>query len=176
MANVHLIDYGAGNMRSITNALKSLGANLTVVEHADALPEAPERLVVPGVGAFGAAMDNLRARGFVEPLQRHASEGRSLLGICVGFQLLFEESNERGQHDGLGLIPGQVRRFEQEGLIVPHMGWNEVFFDTARHPMFLGYEAPEHFYFVHSYYPENVPEEWSAATTQFSDQAIHTLD
>ena len=154
-------------MRSITNALKSLGAELEVVSEASALPEAPRRLVVPGVGAFGAAMSNLRQRGFLEPIKRHVSEGRPLLGICVGYQLLFEESTELGHHEGLGLIPGRVRRFDQEGLIVPHMGWNEVTFDPARHDMLSGYEGAEHFYFVHSYYPEGVPEAWIAARAEY---------
>ncbi|MEL6179099.1 MAG: imidazole glycerol phosphate synthase subunit HisH [Myxococcota bacterium] len=165
--HVTVVDYGAGNMRSITNALKSLGADVNVVHTASMLPDTPARVVVPGVGAFGAAIDQLRTRGFVEPLRHHVAQGWPLLGICVGYQLLFETSNELGQHEGLGLVPGHVRRFTQDDLIVPHMGWNEVSFHAERHPMLTGYDTPEHFYFVHSYYPEGVPETWMAASTTY---------
>jgi glutamine amidotransferase len=115
-----------------------------------AVLEAADALVLPGDGAFGATMDEVRRRGLVPPLMDAARAGTPLLGICIGMQLLFEESEEHGRHDGLGLLPGRVRRFEGP-LPVPHMGWNRLRRRQA-HPLLDGLEDGAHVYFVHSYY------------------------
>lgn len=172
MSDLCLIDYGAGNIRSITNALRALGVAPERVTTSHELPDSAKRLVVPGVGAFGSAMENLRARGLVEPIKRHVAAGRPLLGICVGYQILFEVGEELGQHEGLGIIPGRVRRFQNDALIVPHMGWNMVSFRTSQHPMLTHFPAEEHLYFVHSFFPDQVPDAWVAATTTYDETFV----
>jgi len=172
MSDLCLIDFGAGNIKSISNALLSLGASPRRVTTGDDFPEGVRRVVVPGVGAFGSAMDNLRERGLIEPLIEHINAGRPLLGICVGFQILFDVGEELGQHQGLGIIPGRVRRFEKKGLVVPHMGWNTAAFQPSQHPMFTQYPSEEHFYFVHSYFPDNVPKDWIASTTTYGETFV----
>lgn len=172
-AAVAVVDYGAGNLRSLINALEHLGAEVELVADGAALERlSPARLIVPGVGAFGEAMAALRARGLVEPLKAHVGRGGHFLGICLGFQLLFEASEEHGHHEGLGIIPGVVARFGPEVEIVPHMGWNTVCRPVGgppAHPLWAGY--PEaHVYFVHSYRVASVPETWCARTTTYGPE------
>jgi len=122
-----VIDYGAGNLRSVLHALRTLGAgDLHIVQDGDALREAT-RIILPGVGAFGAGMQQLREKGFVEPLGAAVRAGTPCLGICLGMQFLFERSDEMGEHAGLGLLPGHVTRFAPAARRkVPHMGWNRL--------------------------------------------------
>lgn len=163
--SVVLVDYGAGNIRNVEKALEAVGVS-TERTSDPATVAAADVVVMPGVGAFGDMMGALRQRGLVEPIQAAAREGKPLLGICVGLQVLFEVGEEMGEHEGLGIFPGRVRRFEVEGLKVPHIGWNEVQ-PTVPHPLFEGMGAAEYAYFVHSYHA--VPEEAALvmATTEY---------
>jgi imidazole glycerol-phosphate synthase subunit HisH len=150
MTAVTLIDYGFGNLRSVEKALQQAGAEVRLAAQPGDLQGAA-RLVLPGVGAFAAGMAALNERGLREPLLAAAAAGVPLLGICLGMQLLFDDSEEMGQHRGLGLLPGAVVRFQGEGLKVPHMGWNELQPERV-HPLLAGVPAGAHAYFVHSYY------------------------
>jgi imidazole glycerol-phosphate synthase subunit HisH len=154
-----IIDYGIGNLRSVEKALEMVGADVIRTDDPAAIARA-ERLVLPGVGAFGACAAEIRRRGLEQPILDAVERGIPLLGVCVGMQLLFDLSEEMGEHRGLGLLQGRVIRFEAplEGppLKVPHMGWNpvEIVRDT---PLTGGLDGAPHYYFVHSYHaaPEN---------------------
>ena len=161
---ITIVDYGVGNLRSVQKALERVGATAVVSDDPDAL-EAARGVVLPGVGAFGDGMANLRARGLVEPVLRQVEQGKPLLGICLGMQLLFEESEEMGHHRGLGLLSGRVVRFPEGELKVPHIGWNQL--RIRRGPVLDGVADGAYAYFVHSYYP--VPEEAGdvQATTEY---------
>ncbi len=163
---ISLLDYGAGNVRSLRNAIHALGFSLTEVARPEDILKA-ERLIFPGVGAFGAAMERLHRLGYVEPLKAYLASGRPYLGICIGLQALFEGSEESPGIAGLGLIPGRIRRFDADALAVPHMGWNGLRLERPS-PLFADY-AGEPLYFVHSYYAEpsaaNAP--WRLATTDY---------
>jgi glutamine amidotransferase len=148
---IEIIDYGMGNLQSVRNALELLGCEVRVSGNPAALSSA-DALILPGVGAFGEAMNNLQQRKLVEPL-RYAvlSEGKPLLGICLGMQLLADSSVERGSYSGLGLIPGQVREIPvSHGFRLPHIGWNDVSV-SVRDPLFRDLPDKSDFYFVHSY-------------------------
>jgi imidazole glycerol-phosphate synthase len=171
---ISLLDYGAGNVRSLRNAIQALGFSLTEIERPEDILKA-ERLIFPGVGSFGAAMRRLHALGYVEPLNAYLAQGRPYLGICIGLQALFEGSDESRGVPGLGLIPGQIRKFSGAQLSVPHMGWNGV--RVARpSPLFADYEGDK-LYFVHSYRavpgPENV--DWVLATTDYGDPFVSAV-
>ncbi|MBK1722680.1 imidazole glycerol phosphate synthase subunit HisF [Thiocystis violacea] len=163
---ISLLDYGAGNVRSLRNAIHALGYTLTEIERPEDILKA-ERLIFPGVGAFGAAMERLHRLGYVEPLKAYLAAGRPYLGICIGLQTLFEGSDESPGVEGLGLIPGRIRRFDDPSLSVPHMGWNDVRVERAS-PLFADY-AGEKLYFVHSYRAEPSAEnaDWRLATTDY---------
>ncbi len=147
-----IVDYGMGNLGSVLNACRYLGVSADILE-------GPERavacraLILPGVGAFGDGMDELRRRGWVSVLDAWVRDDRPLLGICLGLQLLFDASDESPGVPGLGWIRGNVRRFpERPGLKVPHMGWNRVR-QVRADPLWQGVPDGAHFYFVHSYFP-----------------------
>ena len=146
---IAIVDYGIGNLGSVIKAFRHVGARTVLTSDPAVLDEA-DALVLPGDGAFGATMDEVRRRDLVAPLMHAAERGTPLLGICIGMQLLFEESEEHGRHEGLGLLPGSVRRFDGP-LPVPHMGWNRLHRRQA-HPLLDGLEDGAHVYFVHSYY------------------------
>jgi glutamine amidotransferase len=153
---ITIIDYGMGNLRSVQKGFEKVGFTAKVTADPADLHDA-ERLVLPGVGAFKDCMDNLREGGFIEPIRRHVAGGRPFLGICLGLQLLFTESEEFGRHQGLGIIPGKVVRFPGdmhiagEELKVPHMGWNQIRLRQDA-PLFRGIADGTSVYFVHSYY------------------------
>lgn len=149
MSSVAVIDYGVGNLRSLEKAFAATGARVTVSSDAGFLREA-SALVLPGVGAFAACMEELGKRGFDQLVLDQVGRGVPLLGVCVGMQLLFEESEEFGRTSGLQLLHGRVRRFRGD-LPVPHVGWNEVR-QTQAHPLLQGVANDAFFYFVHSYY------------------------
>lgn len=161
---IAIIDYGIGNLRSVQKAFEKAGGMARLVTTPAELADA-HAIVLPGVGAFGDGMNNLRAGGFVEPLLELVRAGRPLLGICLGMQLLFEESEEMGHHRGLGLLPGRVRRFSGS-LKVPQIGWNQIHW---RRPTFLRAGVPDgaYAYFVHSYYVEADDPELVLATTDY---------
>ena len=150
---IAIVDYNMGNLASVQNAFAKLGKD-TVVESNPAKFAEYDKLVLPGVGAFGDAMQHLREREMIEPLKAFAASGKPMLGICLGMQLLFESSQEFGEHEGLGLIKGQVIHFDakrfEEPLKVPHMGWNRMF--TKEHPLFAGLDEMHYLYFVHTYH------------------------
>jgi glutamine amidotransferase len=147
---VAIVDYGMGNRRSVQKALEHVGARVAVTRDPRALAAA-DGLVLPGVGAFGAAMSALRELQLIAPLRAWAAEGRPLLGICLGMQLLFERSSELGDTAGLGLLGGEVTRLDARGLRIPHIGWNEVR-PLRETPLTAGLpERGAAFYHVHSY-------------------------
>jgi imidazole glycerol-phosphate synthase subunit HisH len=146
-----IIDYGVGNLRSVEKAFAATG-RLAVVSSDERVLRSAERLVLPGVGAFAACMGALASRGFDQLVLERVAAGAPLLGVCVGMQMLFEESEEFGLSKGLGLLRGRVRRFAND-LLVPQVGWNQVE-QRGSHPLLAGVEEGSFFYFVHSYYCE----------------------
>lgn len=159
-----IIDYGMGNLRNVEMAFRRLGV-APLVTSDPALVARAEALVLPGVGAFGDAMDRLRTLGLVDPLRGAIDGGRPFLGICLGLQLLFETSEEMGAHRGLAVLEGTVRRFAED-LTVPHMGWNQI---NQTRPIDLFADVPDHSYayFVHSYYVAPSDASVVAATTDY---------
>ncbi|WP_225072824.1 imidazole glycerol phosphate synthase subunit HisH [Desulfuromonas sp. CSMB_57] len=166
-----IIDYGMGNLRSVQKGFEKVGFEALVSDDPRVI-EGADKLVLPGVGAFRDCMDNLRQGGFIGPIERHIEAGRPFLGICLGLQLLFTESEEFGLHAGLNIIPGRVRRFpadlQQAGqaLKVPHMGWNQLAIQRPA-PLFEGVPSGESVYFVHSYYVEPEDPSVVAATADY---------
>ena len=148
---IAVVDYGMGNVRSLMNALEYLGCECVLTADAGALADA-ERIILPGVGAFGDAMTAIRARGLDDILHRVAVVGgKPLLGICLGLQLLARTSDEHGHHQGLGWIDAEVVRFPAlPGLKIPHMGWSAI--QGRQHPLLDGIAAGAWFYFVHSFH------------------------
>ncbi len=149
MGTIAVIDYGAGNLGSVVNALDHLGVPHVVTADAATILGA-DGVIFPGVGATADTMANLRSRGLVPVIAAAAASGRPFLGICVGQQVLFSTSDEGARHDCLAVLEGEVRRFPDD-LIVPHMGWNAVW-RRGEHPLFAGIPDGAEFYFVHSYY------------------------
>jgi glutamine amidotransferase len=148
---IAIIDYQMGNLRSVQKAFERGGHEATITSDPAILAQA-SKVVLPGVGAFADAIAELKQRGLVEPIRDAVSSGKPFLGICLGLQLLFDRSLEDGEYEGLGIIPGEVRRFDiPRKYKVPHMGWNQVNF-KRRPPIFEGLDEDAHFYFVHSYY------------------------
>jgi glutamine amidotransferase len=161
---IAVVDYGRGNLGSVEKALGRIGMDARVTQDPGVVDDA-EAVVLPGDGAVHDAMANLGALGLLAPLRRSLDDGRPFLGICLGYQLLFSESEEFGEGKGLDVIPGAVRRFPA-GLKVPHMGWNTVAHrgDLA---VFDGIPSGAHFYFVHSYYPETDDASLATATCTY---------
>ncbi len=155
---IGIVDYGMGNLRSVQKALEKLGHPAEITSD-PAIIRGADRLILPGVGAFGAAMDHLShgeaGEGtLADAVRAFAETGRPFLGICLGMQLLLSESEELGIHQGLDLVPGRVVRFDFDGnpeLKIPHMGWNELH-PVGDHPLFRGLDDGVRVYFVHSYY------------------------
>ncbi|MGM0680743.1 MAG: imidazole glycerol phosphate synthase subunit HisF [Thermodesulfobacteriota bacterium] len=168
---ISLLDYGAGNVRSVRNAIKKMGYAVRDVAGPEDIGRA-EKLIFPGVGCFGSAMERLREYGYLEPLIRRLKEDKPFLGICLGLQTLFEGSEESAGIPGLGIIPGQVRRFPDSSLAVPQMGWNGIRLAKPS-PVFQDYKG-EKLYFVHSYRAEIAPEnkDWLLTTTTYGDDFI----
>jgi glutamine amidotransferase/cyclase len=171
---ISLLDYGAGNVRSLRNAVRKLGHELTDVSRPEEILQA-QRLIFPGVGSFGAAMQRLHALGYVEPLRQYLREGRPFFGICIGLQCLFEGSEESPGVEGLGLIPGEIRRFAVGDLSVPHMGWNGVRPERESR-LFAGYGG-EKYYFVHSYHAVAEPAnaDWILARTDYGEEFLSAV-
>ena len=161
---VAIIDYGVGNLRSVEKAFAATGCAAVITANESEL-RAAERLVLPGVGAFGACMKALSERGFDGLVKERALAGTPLLGVCVGMQLLFDESDEFGSTPGLGLLRGRVRRFEND-LVVPHVGWNRIH-QKRRHGLFDGIEDGSFCYFVHSFYCQPADDGVVAGETEY---------
>ncbi|RAP74832.1 imidazole glycerol phosphate synthase subunit HisH [Paenibacillus montanisoli] len=161
---IAIIDYGMGNLHSVSKAVERLGYEAVITADAKEIMDA-DGAILPGVGAFGDAMQNLRNTGLEEVTRFYAASGKPLLGICLGMQLLFSESEEYGQHQGLGLLPGKVIRF-QGNFKVPHMGWNKLAFKQES-PLFVGLEEG-HVYFVHSFHAKPERTEDLLAVTDYN--------
>jgi glutamine amidotransferase len=162
---IAIVDYGIGNLGSVTKGFRHAGAE-TVLSGDAAVLRAADALVLPGDGAFAASMAELHKRGLVDVLLAAVRAGTPLVGICIGMQVLFDESEEHGRHLGLGLLPGRVRRFDDTRLVVPHMGWNALAYRRA-HPAFDGLAPGAYVYFVHSYYCEPTRAEDVQATADY---------
>jgi glutamine amidotransferase len=146
---IAIIDYGVGNLRSVEKAFEAVGAEARLTGDPAVILEA-ERLVLPGVGAFGECAARLRQSGLDRPVLEAATNNKPILGLCVGLQLMFDEGHEFGVHKGLGLMRGRVTRFPEDGPRVPQIGWNQIE-DVRRHPLLNGLDDGTYFYFVHSY-------------------------
>jgi len=168
---IAIIDYGMGNLRSVQKGFEKVGFDAVVTQDPKAVLEA-DKIVLPGVGAFADCMRNLEQGGFVDPILKVIRDGRPFLGICLGLQLLFTESEEFGLHKGLDVIPGRVVRFPEgmedngEELKVPHMGWNQICV-SRKPPVFDGIEEGSNVYFVHSFYVKPEDEGVIATTTNY---------
>ena len=163
-----LIDYGSGNLRSVSKALEAAGAHITRVEQGP-IAAGFDALVLPGVGAFGDSVNQLKNRGLFVPLQEWLNDGRRFLGVCLGFQLLFESSEESPEVAGLGIFQGQVRKFSQERVKVPQIGWNVVKWTEHAHTLYGTLPPDPYFYFVHSYYPQPKDESIVAGYTEYGE-------
>lgn len=163
---IAIIDYDMGNLRSVSKAFEAVGHRAVVTRDAKVIDDA-SRVVLPGVGAFGDCMANLERYGLVQTIRKSVQSGKPFLGICLGLQLLFTESEEFGRHEGLGIIPGKVRRFAAGPAVkVPHMGWNQVNLQTDC-PVFDGIGDGSDWYFVHSYFVDPVDPSIVATTTTY---------
>jgi len=164
---IAVIDYGMGNLRSVENAFAHVGEQ-AIVTGDPKLVECADGVVLPGVGAFGDAMFNLRQIGMLEAIKRVARQGKPLLGICLGMQLLFSMSEEHGTHVGIGLIPGHVKRF-RGNFKIPHVGWNDLRM-AERHPLLEDVKTGDYVYFVHSYYVQPMDTKVILAATDYNGQ------
>lgn len=164
---IAIIDYDAGNLKSVEKALKSLGQE-TVVSRDSSVIKAADKVILPGVGSFGDAMNNLDHFNLVDTIKDIAESGKPFLGICLGLQLLFEKSDETPGAEGLSILPGEILRIPpSDGLKIPHMGWNSIKIkDNAR--LFKDVPDNSYVYFVHSYYLKAADEDIVAATTEYS--------
>lgn len=161
---IAIIDYGMGNLRSVHKAFEAVGHQAVVTREARIIADA-SHVVLPGVGAFGDCMANLARYELIDPIRAAIQTGKPFMGICLGLQLLFTESEEFGNHKGLDIISGKVRRFDLGPVLkVPHMGWNDIQIVRSA-PLFEGIQTGSHCYFVHSYYVEPADGGVVAATT-----------
>ncbi|MCW1916393.1 imidazole glycerol phosphate synthase subunit HisH [Luteolibacter sp. GHJ8] len=163
-----IIDYGAGNLRSVANAVHALGIEPRLVSKASDL-EGVSHLILPGVGAFGDCMAELSKRDLIEPVRDWAKAGKPYFGICLGYQILFEGSEEAGGTEGLGVFPGSVRRFREDGRKIPHMGWNAALPVKPEDELWEGLGEFPYFYFVHSYFPEPADPAIVAMRTEYGE-------
>lgn len=161
---IAVVDYGAGNLRSVTNAITKLGYQSKTTSHPDEVFDA-QAVILPGVGAAADTMKNLRAKGLVDPICQLIAEGHPFFGVCIGLQILLTGTEEGGWHECLNVIPGRVRKLPH-GLKIPHMGWNQVK-QRLHHPIFEGIPDEANFYFVHSYYAEPDDKSLIAAETDY---------
>lgn len=169
---VALIDYGAGNLCSVANALRSMGVDPVIVTSPDGL-EGATHLVLPGVGSFGDCMAQLEKRDLVAGIRDWVLAGKPYLGICLGYQILFDSSEETPGVAGLGLVPGVVKRFEEApGLKIPHMGWNSVEPRRIEQGMWQGLGVEPYFYYVHSYFPAPSNASVIAGETCYGEDAF----
>jgi glutamine amidotransferase len=169
-----VVDYGMGNLRSVQKGFEHVGHQATITSRGDELLKA-DRLVLPGVGAFGDAMIELRRRELIDPLKEFIASGRPVLGICLGLQLLFDTGHEAGLHTGLGVVGGEVVRFDvPAGYKVPHMGWNQLSI-RRRVPLLEGIEDGAFVYFVHSYHGVPSDPDVIVATTDYPKPIVAVI-
>ena len=166
---IAIIDYGAGNLHSVKNALDFIGADSVITSDSQTILSA-DKVILPGVGSFGDAMDNLRRNGLEETVKQAAESGKPFLGICLGEHLLFEESEESPDVKGLGILKGKVVKItKKDGLKIPHMGWNSLEF-PKKSKIFKNIGDEPFVYFVHSYYIKPVDESVVAAYTEYGEK------
>ena len=168
-----LIDYGVGNLYSVAKAVASVGGDVKISSSADDLKHA-EKIILPGVGAFGDCMKNLSATGLIPTIVQQISGGKKILGICVGLQILFAGSEESPCVDGLKIFDGHVRKIRADGLKIPHMGWNSVTFGDSK--LFAGLSGNPYFYFVHSYHAATDDKKIIAATTTYGETVTAAVE
>ena len=165
---IAVVDYGVGNLFSLISSLRAVGADAIVTGDGDEIRKA-DKIILPGVGAFGDAAEKLRATGLDKVIIEEAKRGKPLLGICLGMQLLLEKSYEYGEHDGLGLIKGEIRPISDvipNDLKIPHIGWNALEFTENKSELFKYINDGDHVYFVHSFYGANCAES-TIATSEY---------
>jgi len=171
---IAIVDYGMGNLRSVSKAFEAVGHQAVVTRDRATIKNA-SHMVLPGVGAFGDCMANLERFDLVEPIRSTIQSGKPFLGICLGLQLLFTESEEFGLHKGLGIIPGKVRKFVLDpALKVPHMGWNQVNIQRAC-PLFDGIADGSNWYFVHSYFVDPADRTVVATTNTYGIPFVSSI-
>ena len=167
---IAIIDYGMGNIHSVNKALQLLGAQTKITNDPKEIRSA-DKAVLPGVGAFDDAMAELKKQGLVAEINDFVKNGKPLLGICLGVQLFFEESEEAKKEKGLGLLKGKVKRFEHKaGLKVPHMGWNQIKASASKSPLFKDIKDGSFVYFAHSYYPMPKEQAVTSATCDYGNE------
>ncbi len=171
MSVIAVVDYDMGNLHSVCKGLENVGA-VPKITDSPAIIEQADAVVLPGVGSFDPAMQNLRSRNLIEPITSAIASGKPFLGICLGLQILFE-SSEEGVEPGLGVIAGKVRRFRSEpGLTIPHMGWNQLELSQPNLPLWEGLLSDPWVYFVHSYYVDPVDLEVRSAMVTHGTQNV----
>ncbi|MDL1871352.1 imidazole glycerol phosphate synthase subunit HisH [Deltaproteobacteria bacterium PRO3] len=171
---IAILDYDMGNLRSVSKAVEDVGGKCAVTRDPKRAAKA-DKLILPGVGAFKDCMANLESYGLIEPIREFIASGRPFLGICLGMQLLMDESEEGGRHRGLGILPGKVRRFSPElGLKVPHMGWNRL--KLKGKPRLLEGMEGDYVYFVHSYYVAPEKKKAIAAVSDYGLEFAASLE
>ncbi|VEP14229.1 Imidazole glycerol phosphate synthase subunit HisH [Hyella patelloides LEGE 07179] len=171
MVKIAVVDYGMGNLHSACKGLEKAGATPHITESPLEIAQA-DAVVLPGVGAFDPAMEHLRERNLEHPVKEAIASGKPFLGICVGFQMLFD-SSEEGTQPGLGVIPGKVKHFRSEpGITIPHMGWNRLDLKQSNHPLWEHLSHNSYVYFVHSYYAELADSSVCAATVTHGTQIV----
>lgn len=179
--SIVIIDYEMGNLRSVQKAIEKMGGNAVITSDKTQIAAAA-KLILPGVGAFGKAMENLKKLSLIETLKNKVQSGTPLLGICLGYQILFEKGFEKGEHEGLGLIKGLVKILSVgEGrdphlLKIPHMGWNQINIQNKNSKLFKNISANDYFYFVHSYYSTQVDESFSAAKVNYGTPFVCAIE
>ncbi|RAP26433.1 imidazole glycerol phosphate synthase subunit HisH [Candidatus Marinamargulisbacteria bacterium SCGC AG-343-D04] len=169
---IAILDYGAGNIRSVQHACSHLGYESFISNNKDELLSA-SHVIVPGQGAFSQAMTLLKDKSLDLVLRDIIAHGTPFLGICLGFQILFESSDEHGHHEGLGLLPGKVSKIDDPLLNVPHMGWNTV--ENLHSTMFNAIPEHSHFYFVHSFYIQSTPSSFVASNTTYGQSFVSAV-
>lgn len=169
---IAIVDYGMGNLRSVQKAFEYLGYDAAITDQTKSLAEA-SHIVLPGVGAFRDAIAALKQKGLDEVIKKEVAKGKPFLGICLGMQMLFDKSLEDGEYEGLGLIGGEVVRFETE-LKIPHIGWNTLFYNK-RTQLFNGIED-NNFYFVHSYHAAKVAKEDVETTCVYGYEFVSSVN
>ncbi len=163
---IGIIDYGAGNLQSVKKALDFIGAESVITDNPEIINTC-DKILLPGVGSFGDAMNSMRAKNLTDTIKQNALSGKLFLGICLGLQLLFEESEESPNVEGLGILKGRIRKFSSDmGLKIPHIGWNSIEI-KQKDSLFKGIPDNSYVYFVHSYYLEAENEKDIATVTNY---------
>ena len=170
---IAIIDYGVGNLYSVAKAVAAVGGDAKITSNSDDLIRA-DKIILPGVGAFGDCMKNLVESGLIPTIREQISNKKYLLGICVGLQILFESSEESLNIDGLGILSGKIKKIHAENLKIPHMGWNSVNFSDSK--IFAGVKNNSYFYFVHSYHAAPDDKNLISATTDYGEKVTAAVE